>query len=425
MKCSDILGLLLVFTVHIAFGQTTINTDKISNFADSLYKARNYAKAADYYIQVANNADFNQHKFNAIYNAACCLALQNKSDSAFILLNKSFEFGKIDKNHLLNDSDLKSLHNDKKWSLLVLKYDDKKLPNTNPEKAQFVTDDIHRFWKAYDLYLKDTLNAYSIFKSNYFDKATVGMNDYMGLKVGSIKQFVKHIETHPKLYGSIRNNTLKVDDYKAKFLQSFKSLKSIYPKAEFPDVYFLVGALTSGGTVSESGLLIGVNQVCKDETTNLEELNFGQKLLINELKKLPNLIAHELIHFQQKENLKDTITLGYAINEGMADFIGELISGKTANPKLIEWVKGKEQKVWERFKQDMYFNRYSNWIGNYKNASADNFPDLGYWIGYVICKSYYENCKDKKQAIYDMFHIKDYRQFLADSKWEKKIKNIK
>ncbi len=73
----------------------------------------------------------------------------------------------------------------------------------------------------------------------------------------------------------------------------------------------------------------------------------------------------------------------------------------------------------------MYFNRYDNWIGNYENASDDNFPDLGYWIGYEICKSYYENAKDKKKAIYDMFHIKDYKQFLIDSKWEIKIKTIK
>lgn len=119
---------------------------------------------------------------------------------------------------------------------------------------------------------------------------------------------------------------------------------------------------------------------------------------------------------------RDTITLGYAIKEGMADFIGELISGGTANEKIFDWAKGKEQQIWNDFKKDMYYNRSKNWIANYSTASKDSYPDLGYWIGYEICKSYYENKKDKQQAIYDMLHVRDYRKFLDDSKWEKKVK---
>jgi hypothetical protein len=42
---------------------------------------------------------------------------------------------------------------------------------------------------------------------------------------------------------------------------------------------------------------------------------------------LPYLLAHELIHFQQEEMKNDTTTLSYVIRKGMADFIGELISG--------------------------------------------------------------------------------------------------
>ena len=73
----------------------------------------------------------------------------------------------------------------------------------------------------------------------------------------------------------------------------------------------------------------------------------------------------------------------------------------------------------------MFYNRYSNWIANYSSTSEDSYPDLGYWIGYEICKFYYENAKDKKKAIYKMLHIQDYRKFLADSKWEKKLSKMK
>jgi hypothetical protein len=67
------------------------------------------------------------------------------------------------------------------------------------------------------------------------------------------------------------------------------------------------------------------------------------------------------------------------------------------------------------------FNHYDNWIGNYGNSSEENFPDLGYWVGYGICKFYYDNASDKKKAISDMLHIKDFKKSLQDSKWEDKL----
>lgn len=69
----------------------------------------------------------------------------------------------------------------------------------------------------------------------------------------------------------------------------------------------------------------------------------------------------------------------------------------------------------------MYLNRYSNWIANSKQSGPDNPPDQGYWVGYQICKAYYEKAKDKKQAIDDMLHLQDYRKFLAESGWEQKV----
>lgn len=296
--------------------------------------------------------------------------------------------------------------------------------NSNPNKAKIVTSDVHHFWEAFDLASKDSKNIYNIYKKHYFDKASDGMEDYMRLKVSSIDYFINHIESHPKLYKTIKKNTLKVDDYKKDIQQSFQNLKKIYPEAKFPDVYFVMGAFTSGGTTSSSGLLIGVNQISDGENVDTDELDFGKKLLMNKSKYLTNMVAHELIHFQQNGIKRDTITLGYAINEGMADFLGELISGDTPNRKIFDWAKGKEKKIWNDFKEDMYYNRYNKWIANYNTATEKSYPDLGYWVGYEICKSYYENNKNKKKAIYDMLHIRDYRKFLEDSKWENKLIKI-
>jgi hypothetical protein len=401
------------------------SVDEIKQKANDNYNSKNYKSATAEYLKIIELSDFKSQKKNASYNAACCLALQKKTDSAYLFLERAIEYGYTNKSHILNDIDLENLHNNSKWKDLIAKIPESKSLNSNPDSANIITKDIHHFWEAYDFENKNSKNIHSVYKKKYFDKASDGMEDYMGAKVSSIDYFIKHIQSHPKLYKIIRENTLKVDEYKKDIRQSFKNFKTLYHDAKFPDVYFVIGAFTSGGTVSPSGLLIGTNQMSDGENVNTEELDFGDKLLMNESKYLPHVVAHELIHFQQARMKNDTITLGYVIKEGMADFIGELISGDTANRKIFEWAKGKEKKIWNDFKKDMYYNRYNNWIANYDTASDDSYPDLGYWIGYEICKSYYENSKDKKRAIIDMLNIQNYQRFLADSKWEMKLKKMK
>jgi len=418
-------SIIFIISIYQINGQEKSSVFEIKNEADNFYKTKNYKSATNNYLKLIELSDFKSQKLNSIYNAACCLALQKKVDSAFILLNKAVEYGFTYKSHLINDPDLKILHKNQKWQKLLYEIPEPKPLNSNPSLAKIITKDIHHFWEAYDLAEKDSTNTINIYKNYYFNKSSDGMQDYMGAKVSSIDYFIKHIESHPKLYKTIRENTLKPDEYKKDIQKSFKNLKEVYPEAKFPDVYFVMGAFTSGGTVSPSGLLIGINQMSDGENVNIEELDFGDKLLMNKSKYLPNVVAHELIHFQQDGIKNDTITLGYVIKEGMADFIGELISGETANRKIFVWAKGKEKRIWTDFKKDMFYNRYNNWIANYNSASENSYPDLGYWIGYEICKSYYENEKDKKQAINDMLNIQDYRKFLVDSKWENKLGKMK
>nr|WP_321235312.1 DUF2268 domain-containing putative Zn-dependent protease [uncultured Psychroserpens sp.] len=417
----SVVILLLLTEIHAQEAQSIAT---IKKEAANDYNAKKYKSAVKKYLKIIELSDFKSQKLNAIYNAACCLALQKKIDSAYLFLNRAIEYGFTYKSHIIKDSDFENLRGTPKWEDLLSKIPESKSLNSNPDLANIITKDIHHFWEAYDLAEKDTTNTKAIYEKYYFDKSSNGMQDYMGAKVSSIDYFIKHIESHPKLYKTIRANTLKADDYKKDIQKSFKNLKDIYPEAKFPDVYFVMGAFTSGGTVSPTGLLIGINQMSDGENVNTEELSFGAKLLMNKSKYLPHIVAHELIHFQQDGMKNDTITLGYAIKEGMADFIGELISGETANRKIFDWAKGKEKRIWADFKKDMYYDRYSNWIANYNTASENSYPDLGYWIGYEICKSYYENAKDKKQAIVDMLNIQDYKKFLVDSKWESKLEKM-
>ena len=56
-------------------------------------------------------------------------------------------------------------------------------------------------------------------------------------------------------------------------------------------------------------------------------------------------------------------------------------------------------------------------------APAWRFPgdrpgDLGYWMGYLIAKAYYERARDKAKAIREILTIRDFDRFLEASGYQ-------
>ena len=66
-----------------------------------------------------------------------------------------------------------------------------------------------------------------------------------------------------------------------------------------------------------------------------------------------------------------------------------------------------------------------NWLYNGNDAPNGN-ADLGYFIGYEICKSYYNNSKNKKQALKEIIELEYTKEnvikFLEKSKYSEKWK---
>lgn len=403
------LSLLLLLST-CAFAQ-----NMQSRKADSLYAVKSYIAAGRYYLLAADTDEFKSLKRNKYYNAACCYALSGKTDSAMLLLKKAVENGYKNGAHLKVDTDLDALHSMPEWTTLVARIGNIKASTNDPLKAKLVTTDIKNFWKAYDLAHQDTANRLAIYKKYYVEAGTIGLQDYFAIKVGSVKKFVETHDGKPNFYAAIRKNTFMVESQKPQMIASFVKFKQLYQAASFPDVYFVIGAFTSGGTSTESGLLIGLDQGVRTSDIPVTELTLWQNNNFNNLSGLPNTIAHELIHFNQNGMKRDTSLLHGVMVEGMADFIGELISGNNANPRLHVWAKGKEKQIWTDFEKEMYLKRSYNWIANSNQETADKPADLGYWVGYQICKAYYDKSVDKAKAVNDMLNIKDYKAFYQES----------
>ena len=289
--------------------------------------------------------------------------------------------------------------------------------NRDPEAVRIVTSDIDNFWKAYDAARPDY--CFGVFQREYFDKGSDGLKAFKRARINQCS-FIETLASHPRYYVSIRESTLRINSMKEPIQASFRKLKSLYDDAVFPDVYFLIGCMNSGGTTADAGLLIGAEMYGRTPNTPEEEMDDWLRQVTKPVDLVPHIVAHELIHYQQKYPAGEQTLLRASIKEGGADFIAELISGKHINTHLHEYGNPKERELWTEFRREMNGTNLSNWLYQGDQAKGKP-PDLGYYVGYKICEAYYRAAKDKKQAVKDIPEIKDFNQFLKDSAYDAKF----
>ncbi|HEX8638601.1 MAG TPA: DUF2268 domain-containing putative Zn-dependent protease [Pyrinomonadaceae bacterium] len=314
--------------------------------------------------------------------------------------------------------------------------------NSDPNKARFVTSDIVNFWRAFDLAAKesDKTKKIAVYQSEYLDKGTAGLRDFLRLRIKSAKDLVETIEKLPRFYASARRSTLRVTETEKKMRKSFRAFKKIYPNAVFPDVYFVIGVANTGGTASKSGLLIGTELYGATADTPRDEFQTWFKAFLpdvkdeNELRRLvtkaldtalkpiekaPFVVAHESCHFNQNYP-KQTTLLEKSVQEGACDFIAELVAGETLNPSQKIYGDAHERELWSEFQAGMNETDLSRWM--YNGFKIKDRPgDLGYYMGYKICWSYYNNAKNKRQAVGDILNIKDFQAFFEKSRYREKF----
>lgn len=286
--------------------------------------------------------------------------------------------------------------------------------NRDPYKTELITVDLDNFWMAFDAAKPDFDPA--IFQKTYIKQGSKGLKGFMSGRIKNAANLSKVVSSHKNYYASIRESTAKISGMKDEIRRSLAKLKDLYPEAVFPPVYFVVGTLNSGGTASRNGLIIGADMYGLTSDTPKDELNNWLKTVIKPVDQVPHIVAHELIHFQQ--NYDGRNLLSAAIKEGSADFIAELISGKHINEHVHEFANPKEEELWQEFKSKMLERDYSGWLYSSQKGRPN---DLGYWMGYKITKSYYDNKEDKKMAMNDIMNIKNFEKFLQESKYEERF----
>nr|WP_275976249.1 transglutaminase domain-containing protein [Geothrix oryzisoli] len=376
--------------------------------------AKEPVRAADLYDRaLAAGLKGAQHP----YQGACAHALAGHGDAAFGLLQKALDQGFHQAAALREDADLAPLHADPRWSGVVAAAEANaqrfRTVHSDPDGARFIATDVDLFWKAYAK-LPAAPDPADLLRREYLDPGSAGLQDFIPNRIRSAANLLEVIQRHPRYFAAIRANTLKAAGVEAAARRSFRAFKALYADAMFPDVYFVVGALDSGGTSSSNGLLLGVDLFGGGPGVPMDEMGPWHRAVIHTPVDLPSIVAHELIHFQQTHPVRTL--LEKAFHEGSADFLASLIAEGNFNRAVYDYGYAHEAELWRQFRAERAGTDASRWL--YGSSQRDGRPaDLGYFVGFRIAQAYYRQAQDKPRAIRAILTSDDIGQILAESRY--------
>jgi hypothetical protein len=350
------------------------------------------------------------------YNAACSYALTGDAPKALAYLDRSIQLGFRDPDQMKADPDLIALRTHVQFSQLMdraqanqVAYD---AAHHDPDRAAIVTSDIDLFWTAYQK-MQSSPHPEEILEDDYLRRGSPGLQDFIFARIHSAADLLQAIQASPKYYAAIQPGTQRIKDFAPQMHASFRKLQQIYPAATFPDIYFLIGRLNTAGTTAPSGLLIGADMFGRGPNVPMNELTDWHRMAIKSSDAIPYVVAHELIHYQQHTPSTDTL-LSAAIQEGSADFLGELISGSFMNQAQYKYGIAHEAELWQQFSREMHGKDTSHWL--YEGKTVNGRPaDMAYFEGYRIAQAFYERATDKKKAVRDILNFQDPDIFLSES----------
>lgn len=278
--------------------------------------------------------------------------------------------------------------------------------SAQPAAIEIRTEDVIRFYSLYEA-TGGHPTADQI-QRDYLDAGTEGLRHLTQVRNVTAKGIASAMTSQPELYTNARMCMAALPRIRKRLELTFANLLRLYPEAARPAVTLLVSrgkplAIAGPG----GGVQVALEGMCSETAAKLLGANIDDRFVY--------VIAHEYIHVQQAPEQAKPTVLQRALNEGVAELIGELISGGVANVAVHASAKGHEQEIETRFAAHLDDRDLSDW---FDNTTPENVGQLGYWVGYRIAKSYYEHAQNEKVAIRELIQMTDEHAFLLKSGWE-------
>ncbi len=295
-------------------------------------------------------------------------------------------------------------------------------PPADPLTVQLHVEDAERFARLF-VAGKGKPSA-EMLQKEYLDKGSYGVSVFTPYRIEDAATLAKAIGDGPAAYDrAIRECLPGLKRYNAELRSIYLALHGLYPDKPLPQIYIVFGAGSSGGTAGPNAQVLGLEVLCLPE---ISPHGIGPTLR--------EFFAHETVHTFQNEPryAKKSPLLAAALKEGAADFIASIVTARVPRPDRADWASGREAELWVQFKKDMLATlpdkakaspaeakeASRRWIANYKRSPPGWPHEVGYWIGMRIWQSYYENAKDKHQAVRDVIEWDDPEEILRKSGYE-------
>lgn len=381
------------------------STGAYAAFANTLIQANRHLKSSELYVE-----------------AASLYAQAGNSDSVAILLNLAIDQGMANPKILTRLKVDSTARRGSEWERLLFRLDSIRTKLHSLSHFSLESKAMRHFWPYLEEALKDTTRAKTVLRE-YILSGPPEVRDFYAVRYYNVESmYGQMINAAPTYYRYLRDhfdsgNLKALSFVTTRGMQVFQEL---YPPAVFPKVYIVPGILNSGGTATEMGLFVGGDMYGISENTPREELTEWQVEALMEMESLPGVALHELMHFQQNyddSRHQNSVLLGL-IQEGVCDLLVELCTGNELQHANLEFlsIPANRERILADLRQDLYGEDLSRWM--YNGGSIHDRPhDLGYTLGYLITKSYYERQPDKKAAVYELLNSKDLEQIVRDSEF--------
>lgn len=267
------------------------------------------------------------------------------------------------------------------------------------------TEDVTRFYDIYDR--SNGRPTAAQLQRFYVEPGSEGLHHLMRVRNVNAERIARALAEQPELYRNARACLDALPRIRGRLRLSFDNLLRRYPEASRPPISILISrgkpvAIAGPGT----GVQVALEALCSDTAARYLGADIEDRFVY--------LIAHEYIHVQQAPEQPNPTVLERALQEGVADFLGELISGGISNMAVHQSARGRELEIEKSFAADVDRRDLSAW---FDNTTKEEVGQLGYWVGYRIAKAYFSNAADPQAAIREMIRMTDAHDFLAESGW--------
>jgi uncharacterized protein YjaZ len=289
------------------------------------------------------------------------------------------------------------------------------------------TEDLPRFYQAFDSVFTTADSAKQIAYINefYVNKASAGLKGFMELRGGNAIDWRKLMLNDKQSLLEKRPWIMAVLSQEAIITKKLNRFKKLYPDFREGDIYFCVGINNSGGTINDRTVYIGTEVMASNRK------NWALSIVLHEFTHTQQWVQRNITRLKSNDSLvQDYLKthsqlLGKCLEEGIPDFVSELVNeeslAKTNPSGHTAFGLKNEQAIWNAFKKEMFltFDYEKGWLYSKREINGEKISDLGYFVGYQIAKSYYNNAKNKKQALKEMIELnftdENAKKFLSES----------